>query len=914
MGAISITGHNSAWEIGDTKQISYINGGSGNTIQITNTQTATSDGFKYSFSNGDRVGEMNILKELGTELWKIIQNSDGEGGSLVTSDPVNTYSFTSDYTETHDLGTLTEVPGGTPREFAIEGNGKKFQGGEKQGITVNTNDTLNFNNISEISGWKNYAVKNNGGIVNINQNGGTTVLNSKLAGTGIFNNCSGSILNVEDAGNLAMGTLENSGTVNLKNGTLGGKIIGGTINVADGTVTANAEYLCGEENNVKLDSELILDGGTLSKPINNNGTVKFKGITGPLEVAITGGDMEVDQNLTTNADNIQVNKVIVTDRHTLVLDEGNLNTKVEGAGKLEFVSDMTVSADNIATLGKNQIDNGVVLNVSSGTLGEGVNFAGATDGTMNITGEVAFAGSHTIANDLVFKTGSTFIADAGAAASGAVVSGFHTATVEPGAKLFVSGAEVNTPYKILSGNKNIDVQSWTTNADMDNNFKARYGLKVDTDNTTALGSGLSEFIIQFARDEIALSTCDIPNIIGDLPAQGPLTDWINSMSVAYDDNAVQGDIVNTVANMGSMANIQHSTWQMNNLAMDEVFEYMNTDSRPMARYDESVLEDITYRKNTYKPLGYKAGTVAVGKIKNVQPVRKDNAEKINSYRRHLHVSNCDYSKEVWANYIHSKEKIDGMKTGSLTQQSTLKYDGATVGADLWNTGRGFGGIAVTYADGNNTSVHNISNVHNDIKYYGVNLYNRTDNGLFSIQYDIGYTRSKNDIQMQTPGVEDVKAKAKAQAYSTGFRVETPVTFGSAVRFTPFAGARYTLIKTGNYKNNIGLGYKADDEEIFSIPIGASFMVQFASAAGWKFGVVFEGGIKYNYGDKHGKQGVSCGNLKDGIDFDVADKRHVFTKYGLQAANENCAVELGYRHSKSDKIKDDKYFANVNFEF
>ncbi|MBQ0067164.1 MAG: autotransporter outer membrane beta-barrel domain-containing protein, partial [Phascolarctobacterium sp.] len=714
------------------------------------------------------------------------------------------------------------------------------------------------------------------------------------------------------AGETIGSEISNSGTVEVTGGTLGKAVSGGMINFCSDTVTTSADYIYGDINNVKADGRLIINDGTLVKPITNDGVVDIDGVEG-ISASITGGVLNVNQDLETSADNIKGNINNVTSGNTLTLNGGNLVNKIEGEGGLSIASEMTINADNIVTTGINTVESGAILNLDSGTLM--VDFSGGeAGGTINIIGDVAAEGNRIISSDLVFKAGSTFIVDASDAANGAIISGFNSAIVESGAKLFVNGAEAGTTYKILSGNNNIDLQGWTTDNDMGNDFRARYGLKVDTKNTTLLGSGLSEFVIQFVKDQIALSACDIPNIIGNLPASGSMADWVNAISAVYDDNAIQGDIINTVANMGSLANIQHGTWEMNNLLMDEVFDYMNTDSRPMARYDDSVLEKMAYNQNLYKSSDYDVNTIKIGKVKNVHPGRDNKHKRMQSYNKHIRSTNYKYSKDVWASYIHSKEKINGMTAGQLLQNSTLKYDGATVGADLWNSSKGFGGIALGYADGHNSSNHNISSVNNDIDYLGINAYNRTDIGRFSFQYDIGYTKSKNNINVKTSGTEDVTAKVNVHAYSAGLRVEAPVVLNKSTSLIPFAGGRYVRVKTNDYNNNIGLGYKVDEADIFSIPLGVTFRTQHSLAKGWKIGIVVEGGLKFNFGEKNRRQKINYTNVNDGVNVDIADKQHWFAKFGLQVANDNCTLEIGCRHSRSRNIKDRKYFVNLNFKF
>ena len=157
-----------------------------------------------------------------------------------------------------------------------------------------------------------------------------------------------------------------------------------------------------------------------------------------------------------------------------------------------------------------------------------------------------------------------------------------------------------------------------------------------------------------------------------------------------------------------------------------------------------------------------------------------------------------YDKTVWANYIHSKKTIDGLKTGHLTQNSTIQYNGVTVGADLWSNAKGFGGIALTTATGKTNSSQNGASVKNDTDYHGISLYQRYDYKDVALLFDLSYTHARNDVFMSAAGTLDVTARPKSDAYSAGVKVEYPVKLENGFQLTPYAGLRYTRVHTGKY--------------------------------------------------------------------------------------------------------------------
>lgn len=358
--------------------------------------------------------------------------------------------------------------------------------------------------------------------------------------------------------------------------------------------------------------------------------------------------------------------------------------------------------------------------------------------------------------------------------------------------------------------------------------------------------------------------CDISNIV-EASLRHPLgMAWWETFIYDVPDDYwdVVNNAVNTFGNLNSLANVQSGLRTMSSLVTDSIQE-------------------------------------------NAGLRGKDSGLRIEEQRAR---------ENVWASYIHSKEKIEGRKTGHLQQNSTLQYNGTVVGADLWKSEHGFGGVALHYADGNFRSYQMVNTVKNEADYYGISVYNRQDVGKFNFICNGGFTYGKNDITVTTVEMEDSTANPRAWACNLGFRVEEPVALSGATTLTPFAGARYTFIKTKDYQNDFGMEYAADNQHLLNIPVGLTLKGTYETKEGWTLGGSLTGGYNWNLGNRNSTQSVSYYGCTDSIGFDVADRGEYFVKAGLTAEHKNLAFELGYRYSKGDTSRDNRWNVNCTWSF
>ncbi|MBQ0108109.1 MAG: autotransporter outer membrane beta-barrel domain-containing protein, partial [Phascolarctobacterium sp.] len=354
-------------------------------------------------------------------------------------------------------------------------------------------------------------------------------------------------------------------------------------------------------------------------------------------------------------------------------------------------------------------------------------------------------------------------------------------------------------------------------------------------------------------------------------------------------SAAASNAVETVANMSAVAGVQSGTASMVNSIVNNLSFNLGSSARPnLMSGSKGGL------RNTANDNGeVKIDTVEVGKAADVMP------------ERYLAKA---YNKEVWASYIHSKQRVDGLKAGMLSNQSTMQYNGVTVGADLWSGKHSFGGVALSYADGN----INAGNLRNDTDYYGVSIYNRHDYKGLIMLTDVSYTHSKNDINIS--GVQEITADAKADAIGVGVRFETPVTMGKTT-VTPYAGARYTYLKNKDYKNNLGMEYDTDNQNLVTIPVGLQISAEFAmSESDWTFRPVLEGGYVWNLGDRDGNTKIGYMDAYDSVGFETSDPGQYFIRAAMQFAKADFTCEVGYRYSKGKSVRDNRWNVNMNYAF
>lgn len=267
---------------------------------------------------------------------------------------------------------------------------------------------------------------------------------------------------------------------------------------------------------------------------------------------------------------------------------------------------------------------------------------------------------------------------------------------------------------------------------------------------------------------------------------------------------------------------------------------------------------------------------------------------------------------IWAQYLHSKETVDGMNAEGVSASYDAQYNGVIVGADLYHKNNTAAGLAFVYADGNADGTNGTAATKNDADYYGVSLYGNTKKGNTRILADISYVSGNHDMT-QYIGTQTITAKPDTEAWSVGVKGVKEYQIGKTGLLMPYVGARYLRLTTDQYSSSLGLHYDAEDQNMFILPVGIDYSATWETGA-WKFHPYIGAGYVWTMGDRSGDQTVSWGNAADTIAFDTADAGSFLAKAGVSADCGDISIGLGYAYQKGDTTKNNVWVGNISYKF
>ncbi len=512
---------------------------------------------------------------------------------------------------------------------------------------------------------------------------------------------------------------------------------------------------------------------------------------------------------------------------------GDINVK----GKLGTVN-LGGNADMTSSKGFYDVSEGGNVNFTGGTWA--VNKWSGADGNINV-GENATLNINstiTVANAVI--NGDVVIDTDKVTGTGAVITATNDATLNENANVILTNVEAGEKITTsLFG-----------------------GARADALNEQAVSQMKTDNLMQNVTTEdgkIVIGVADASEVLPDVAIGGIITGLTanNVHNAFFDDVLKSGDAakaseaLNSVANMGELAGVNHGTYSMSNAMTDAVAHHLS-----LATHGEQ-------------------------------------------------------DKDIWAHYIHNKEDIDGMNFGGVDGSYEAQYNGIVIGSDLYKNGKTTAGIALSYADGNINGSNIASSTKNDAEYYGASLYGRIDNGDSAILGDISYMHSDNDITQNNSGHE-ITASADADAFSIGIRAEQAYKAGAG-KFVPYAGIRYMHLGAGDYSNSLGMEYNADDQNLWLLPVGVTYSAEVQSGD-WTVKPIAEVGYVWTMGDRDTDQTVSLNGASDTFGFETADSGSFIGRLGIEAEKSDVTYGLSYEYQKGDTVKANKWMVNLTYSF
>ena len=496
------------------------------------------------------------------------------------------------------------------------------------------------------------------------------------------------------------------------------------------------------------------------------------------------------------------------------------------------------------TWGKNAVTAGLYINGS----------VDLTNGAIVVDGGKTEVGQGTIDNGTFTAADNSVVMVNGQAINdeneSAAITEAKNVDVAETSKLYIDGAKKGETYHVING---VDTDGWA-----DANIVSDNALLVfNGDGTT----GDTKF-------DVTAKYQSVNNVYGDnavvidsvvdktleVKKEGDAAfDFFND-AVSSKNNATkdaQAAALNSVANMGELAGVNHGTYSMSNAMTDAVAHHLS-----LATHGEQ-------------------------------------------------------DKDIWAHYIHNKEDIDGMDFGGVDGSYDAQYNGIVVGSDLYKNGKVTAGVALSYADGNINGSNIASSTKNEAEYYGASLYGRIDNGDSAILGDISYMHSDNDITQNNSGHE-ITASADADAFSIGIRAEQAYKAGAG-KFVPYAGIRYMHLGAGDYSNSLGMEYNADDQNLWLLPVGVTYSAEVQSGD-WTVKPIAEVGYVWTMGDRDTDQTVSLNGASDTFGFETADSGSFIGRLGIEAEKSDVTYGLSYEYQKGDTVKANKWMVNLTYSF
>lgn len=623
---------------------------------------------------------------------------------------------------------------------------------------------------------------------------------------------------------------------------------------------------------INAGGKVTIKAGASAVQSYDHDNLEFDG-TGKANTVISG-DKGVD--ISSTSDSLYAVRVVRYNKLSdvgLTISAENGDVVIDGvAGAVQYDVKETAVVEGVKGITGSITGNNVTLKSSTGSAIDILNngnltvAANTVDGSVILTGAdvaVQAKGKSQLTLGDAEKANNVIINGRIVASNSAAISTTENATLVVDAK-YLAADNDNAFITIKdSGDVNVRGNLKVTNAKTGDTLKFTNDDDLNTELTDkVISSNVLQDIVKGKDDTFTVGTVSSAEaekalagaVITNVALQAT-EDNIDAITALFNgaDQSQESKVaaLNSVANMGELAGVNHGTYSMSNQMTDAVAEHLS-----IATHSE-----------------------------------QDN--------------------DIWAHYIHNKEDIDGMNLGGIDGNYEAQYNGIVVGSDLYKNGKTTAGIALSYADGNINGSNSVSSTKNEAEYYGASLYGRIDNGDSAILGDISYMHSDNDITQTNMG-QEITASADADAFSIGIRAEQAYEAGAG-KFVPYAGIRYMHLGAGDYSNSLGMEYNADDQNLWLLPVGVTYSAEVQSGD-WTVKPIAEVGYVWTMGDRDTDQTVSLNGAADTFGFETADSGSFIGRLGIEAEKADVTYGLSYEYQKGDTVKANKWMANLTFSF
>ena len=497
-----------------------------------------------------------------------------------------------------------------------------------------------------------------------------------------------------------------------------------------------------------------------------------------------------------------------------------------------------------------------------------------TDGAVwNLTG-ASTVNNATFGKDSVFNIveGSDFTGDVYALNAGGATN--DSLTVEEGAKIVIGNGELNKTYNIAKGFAEGAGENWTLQADN----ALWYADWEDLDKTDDTLQATIKVKDGEALVESGVATGENQNILSNVAG-------------ATEGKNATADAINELASSGAST--------------------------------EDIQKGAAALLQIGEAGGFTGNVVSVGKqVNNVVGGRNSFAGPKHGGPRHRGGHGPSVTEEnnggaIWAQYVHGKDKVDGIDMGGVENAYESQFNGVVLGADFKQVGSYASGIAFNYGEGDSHSKKNVVQSDSEFDFWGVSYYGAVKKQDTNFIFDIGYSESDSDVE-QVVGGNTITANPEASTWSAGVKVEKLIDKG-AVQIVPYAGLRYMSIDTDEYEAKGSTAgatyYSTERQDIWLLPIGVSLSQENVYDSGWI--VTPKADLSYTWamGDTDSSMTVNMPGVgSDNLGYTVMDDGSFMATIGLDAQKEDWTFGVAYSYQKGDSTRSDRWYVNARYSF
>ena len=274
---------------------------------------------------------------------------------------------------------------------------------------------------------------------------------------------------------------------------------------------------------------------------------------------------------------------------------------------------------------------------------------------------------------------------------------------------------------------------------------------------------------------------------------------------------------------------------------------------------------------------------------------------------------------VWAQYVHGKDKVDGMALADgVTTSYESQFNGVVLGVDFKEVGKYQSGIAFNYGEGD-SHTKNIALSRSDYDFWGIGYYGAVKNADSSVIFDINYAKTDSEVKQQFRGGVELEAEPETTTISAGVKVEKLIDRG-AMQFVPYAGLRFMSVDTDEYSANYlgkeAFNYSADRQNIWLLPVGVSFRQENVYDSGWVVTPKVDLSYIWAFGDTENEMTVRTPDVAEAarLGYTVMNDGSFLGSIGLEAEKGDWTFGVAYSYQKSSDSRSDRWYVDAKYSF